>query len=545
MPSTPTTKSQVQAYRFVLRRMQSALVRKDAVMLHDPMRTHSRATIVGVCLAALGMLGFLIWGILSPKGQAPTEDGIVIGKPSGQVYVMIAKPKKLIPVFNLASARLVLMAREQEKAAEQAGQSGQQQAAAGEAKVVDPDVVDDNELRDIPRGRKMGIPNGPDLLPGKDQRIDANWAVCDTYQLDESKPGEDVDKGDVKTTVIAGQKDLGEQLPENGALLVKLAEKPDEAWLVYRTPSDLNNKNTLTVRAKIDQSNSAVALALRTTNADPRTISLGLLNAIPPERDLAVPKISNIGDDSDAKDADGKPLPIGDVYQVKPPGSPTTYYVVQKAGLEQIRGTTAGMLRATNANGSTNVPVLAEDDAAAALSANRDVDQIEDDTFPNEAPETVEPLSTPVACLGWKTIGSGNNIDQQTTVYVGKQLPGLKVDDKGNPTEAVKISTPNAKDIRIDYFYMRGGHAAIVRQASSKAQFDTGSIILVSDRGVKYGIPDARTAQGLGLEEQKPAPASIIGLLPDGDELSPDNANQNFDTAPAPKGDRNPPDDGG
>ncbi len=29
MPSTPTTKSQVQAYRFVLRRMQSALVRKD------------------------------------------------------------------------------------------------------------------------------------------------------------------------------------------------------------------------------------------------------------------------------------------------------------------------------------------------------------------------------------------------------------------------------------------------------------------------------------------------------------------------------------
>ncbi|MFD1052463.1 type VII secretion protein EccB, partial [Kibdelosporangium lantanae] len=54
MPSTPTTKSQVQAYRFVLRRMQSALVRKDAVMLHDPMRTHSRATIVGVCLGVLG-----------------------------------------------------------------------------------------------------------------------------------------------------------------------------------------------------------------------------------------------------------------------------------------------------------------------------------------------------------------------------------------------------------------------------------------------------------------------------------------------------------
>ena len=36
MAATPTTKSQVQAYRFVLRRMEHALVRKDAVMLHDP-----------------------------------------------------------------------------------------------------------------------------------------------------------------------------------------------------------------------------------------------------------------------------------------------------------------------------------------------------------------------------------------------------------------------------------------------------------------------------------------------------------------------------
>ena len=54
MASTPTTKSQVQAYQFVLRRMQSALVRRDAVMLHDPMRNHSRATAVGVVLGVVG-----------------------------------------------------------------------------------------------------------------------------------------------------------------------------------------------------------------------------------------------------------------------------------------------------------------------------------------------------------------------------------------------------------------------------------------------------------------------------------------------------------
>ena len=72
MASTPTTKSQVQAYRFVLRRMESALVRKDAVMLHDPMGTHKRATVTGIIVALTGLLGFLIWAVLSPDPALPS-----------------------------------------------------------------------------------------------------------------------------------------------------------------------------------------------------------------------------------------------------------------------------------------------------------------------------------------------------------------------------------------------------------------------------------------------------------------------------------------
>jgi len=111
MPSTPTTKSQVQAYQFVLRRMQSALVRRDAVMLHDPMRTHTRATIVGVVLGALGMIVFVVWGLLSPAPSVPEAGNIVIGEQSGTVYVVAGNPKKLIPTFNLASARLLLLSQ--------------------------------------------------------------------------------------------------------------------------------------------------------------------------------------------------------------------------------------------------------------------------------------------------------------------------------------------------------------------------------------------------------------------------------------------------
>lgn len=64
MSTNPTTKSQVQAYRFVLRRMESALVRKDAVMLHEPMRQHLRAMALGLILGVVGLAAFFVLGKL-------------------------------------------------------------------------------------------------------------------------------------------------------------------------------------------------------------------------------------------------------------------------------------------------------------------------------------------------------------------------------------------------------------------------------------------------------------------------------------------------
>ncbi|MDQ2880512.1 MAG: type VII secretion protein EccB [Actinomycetota bacterium] len=69
MSTNPTTKAQVQAYRFVLRRMESALVRKDAVMLHEPMRHHLRATAVGLILGLLGLAAFVVIGKLHPPAH--------------------------------------------------------------------------------------------------------------------------------------------------------------------------------------------------------------------------------------------------------------------------------------------------------------------------------------------------------------------------------------------------------------------------------------------------------------------------------------------
>lgn len=548
MPSTPTTKSQVQAYRFVLRRMQSALVRKDAVMLHDPMRTHSRATVVGVCIAALGLLGFLIWGILSPKPKAPDEDGIVIGKPSGQVYVLVAEPdKKLIPVFNLASARLLLYAQSQE------GKEGEQaapQPAAASAEVVPPTVVDDNELRDIPKGRKVGIADGPDLLPSADQRVDPYWSVCDQYQLDENI-NDPAKRNTVETTVMAGVTDLGGELKSSESLLVQTedatlartaneAAEPDlepgdegynplgaEAHLIYRTPATANLSNTSAVRARVNLANTATVTSLRLDGATPRMISTGMLNAIPEKDPLTPPSIPGRGDSSGLELGNPDLESVGSVFSVDRAGQGLEYYVVLEGGIQDVKQTTADLIRFDINAGSDTIQAISPDVVS-------DIDKLEvvkEDTFPEEGTEVLRADTFPVACFGWHVEGSGENGEEYTSVHVGQQLPDVELDSTGKP-KTVPISTPSADGTRIDYFYMPPGRGAVVRQTTSPADFDTGQITLVSDRGVKYGVPDPATAAVLGLGDQRPAPIDIIKLLPDGASLSANDVVQSYDSTP-------------
>ncbi|PZS17756.1 MAG: hypothetical protein DLM60_13120 [Pseudonocardiales bacterium] len=91
MSTNPTTKAQVQAYRFVLRRMESALVRKDAVMLHEPMRHHLRATAVGLILGLLGLAAFVVVGKLYPTTHTSApEVGLVLSASAWRVPTMIA-----------------------------------------------------------------------------------------------------------------------------------------------------------------------------------------------------------------------------------------------------------------------------------------------------------------------------------------------------------------------------------------------------------------------------------------------------------------------
>ncbi|WP_436492364.1 type VII secretion protein EccB [Actinokineospora sp. HUAS TT18] len=525
MPSTPTTKSQVQAYRFVLRRMQSALVRKDAVMLHDPMRTHSRATVVGVCIAAVGVIGVLIFGLLSPAPKAPNQDGIVIAKPSGAVYVLLnntAKGKVLVPTFNLASARLLLLARGSGGGEQQPGSQTDDGGGGNNGPAV-PEVIPDEKLVDIPRERLSGIPDGPQMLPEESQRVSGDWAVCDEYAIDRSLP-DPTSQHKIETTVTAGHTDFGAELAENEALLVEADNK--KVYLVYRTPATANIKNANTVRAEVDMTENRVKSALNLRTDRMRKITTGLLNAIPEAPALKSPDIPGRGGPSEIN-ING--LPVGSVVKIERAGQ-FDYFVVLRDGVQQIKKTTADLIRFTVTAGGEEIASVRPDQIPSDPPKN----PLDERTFPNVVPEALAPVNAPVACLKWNVVGSGQDADEHTEVHVGTQLP-LPRAANGQPA-TVKISTPSADGQRLDHFYMPPGRAAVVRGATSKQDFATGPIYLVSDRGVKFGVPDARTAAALGLGNQRPAPDAIVRLLPNGASLNTRDVQQTFDTVPAAPG---------
>src|SRR5262249_32741765 len=202
-------------------------------------------------------------------------------------------------------------------------------------------------------------------------------------------------------------------------------------------------------------------------------------------------------------------LTVGSVFKIVRAGeSGPDYYVVQKNGIEQIKGTTADLIRFTESQNAKDIPTESPD---SITNVPKDVDAIDDTASPSVAPDVLTAQSYPVACLGWSITGEGTNADHHTAVHVGTDVPLPKRAD-GTHYPSVSVSTPSSNGQRIDHFFMPPGRAAVVRGSQSKEDFNTGPIYLISDRGVKFGVPDSGTADILGLSGQRPAYYPITSL---------------------------------
>jgi type VII secretion protein EccB len=465
-----TRRDQVQAYRFVTRRIVSALVSGEPETNDLPMRRLGLALVGSVMVAGLVLGGFGAYGLLTDN-KAPLEnDSLVIEKETGATYVYLKE--QLFPVINYASARLIL---------------------GGENPTIR--RVSAGSLKDIPRGRTVGIMNAPDALPSPKNLSGGVWRVCSNLTVTE---------GDVPVSSLV----VGRSLSGAEAL-------GDEATLTYVEDRSQKRNHYLvwnSLRLAVPQT-----AAVNVVERDAVRVSEQLINAIPAGPDLKLPQIPGIGSRYTGT-VDGGQGTVGDVYRVG-----TQAYVLTQSGLSAVGNLTAQLLVI---NGRKEVKTTAQ----TAERLKTDV-QIEPDGFPTEMPKisrTVTPDSDSAIC-NFYDVGTARNVVE---VYRDrpKELQVALGLGSGSTSPAATAS--------VDRVLVTGGSGALVQSTLQDGTLAPGgTVLLLTDEGRIYplGTEGGSALDALGYKGAKisPVPAALIKLIPAGPTLQISTAQQTVTNKPS------------
>ena len=102
-----TRREQVRAYRFVTRRVVSALLSGEPETTDLPMRRLSIAIFGSAMLAIIVFAGIGAYALLKSGHGQPTDSALIIERETGARFVYL-DDHLLYPVRNYASARLLL-----------------------------------------------------------------------------------------------------------------------------------------------------------------------------------------------------------------------------------------------------------------------------------------------------------------------------------------------------------------------------------------------------------------------------------------------------
>lgn len=499
------TKHQVSGWRFLLHRIEHALVRRDASMIDDPQRGRSTALAIGVALACVGIAGAAVLAFFKPAkpvGNSP----IIAEKDSGALYVKIGE--RLHPALNLTSARLIV----------------------GQA--ANPVEVSRSELEKYPRGAWVGIPGAPGQITDEAEK-DSEWTVCDTARTGAAAPVDPrtglptLSRSAVLTTAIAGpltvDDDAVHELRGNQARLLR---GEDATWLVYADPEQG------VVRAEINLAESPVMLALGIdATVQVAAASPGLLEAIPEVAPIRVPDVPDAGTPAALKPA--LDAVVGSIVTVSIPNEPATYYLVSNSGLVRVSPVLASIVRNANSHGSVASSTISPDVAAANL---RPGDWPGTATYPTAPVEILDPIRDLVTCYHWSRTGTDPNA--HTRLLFGRQLP-LPKQEQGRTVQLV--TAPWSGGATADYAYLPRTSGKFVQVTGSEPGSPLReSLYWISDSGVRYGI-GANMASGgkndptltaLALREPVTAPWSIVSLFAVGPTLSVGDAMIQHDGIP-------------
>ncbi|MHA3023879.1 type VII secretion protein EccB [Mycobacterium sp. BMJ-28] len=477
MPAQVTTRAQVNGYRFLIRRLEHALIRGDSRMIHDPMRGQMRALLVGMVIAILiaGAGGVLAFFKPMPNFGNST---IMLSKSNGAIFVRIGD--KLHPVLNLASARMI------------AGKNDP------------PKQVDDKFLNTVPLGPMVGVVGGPAAIHQGDDMNLSSWTVCDTTQT--PKVTENIGSFAVETTVLGNNPVLTDDIRAATPAQMLLTKTGDTTFLIYNG-----------VRAPIDPANPVLHSALHLGDAEVREVSPGLLNAFPLVDPIQPITIDGVGEPVNFLDAQYR---VGSIVKTVDSRG-TQLYVVLREGLQPISEATADIIR----YGDAGSPTLSDPNtiSPAVISNAPIVHALHVDHYPTASPQFINVEPDRVICLSWQR--SNTAAEATNRLLVGHRLPLPK------DAQPVRLATADGNGPGLDYAYLKPGTGEYVQSTGGEPNSRAmGQLFYIADTGVRYHIKDLPTATALGVvgvkdpdnpkETPQFAPWPVISLLPPGPELS-------------------------
>jgi type VII secretion protein EccB len=450
MTRQPTTRLQVSGHRFLLRRLECALLGRDIHAVDESVRAPAQSLIAGAVIAIVLLAGCAMLAVLRPH-PAPTNAPILMGKQSGALFVRLGNT--LHPVLNLASARLITRTN------------------------ADPQPAPESELSHSNRGPLLGIPGAPQLLGTPLADDESRWTVCD---------------GRDGTTVVAGRADgpLSHAVGREQALLVT-PTSGGSTYLLYDGR-----------RAVVDVHESAVVRALGLEGLVPRPVSSVLLNLVPETPQITAPPIAGAGSRGPAGLAG---FPVGSVLRVARSGG-DEYYVVLQGGVQRVGQLTADLVRFTNSH-NTRTAIAVAPDVIRTASA---VTLLPVSGFPDKA-QTAAVVDGATLCVRWMPSASGS-VEISFSIG-GLPLPAgtqpvtlTQADGEGPAVDAVYV--PPARTAYVRATGLLGGNAgAGTRYLIS----DTGVRFAVHDTDAAHdlGLPDTMVSAPWPLLASLPAGAEL------------------------------------
>ncbi|WFE59366.1 type VII secretion protein EccB [Micromonospora sp. WMMD712] len=460
-----TRRDQVQAYRFVTRRIVSALLSGDPETTNLPMRRLGLAVVGSVVAAAVVLGGVGAYGQLTGNAAPLEANTLVIERETGATYVYV--DGLLHPTLNYASARLVLDA-------------------------ADPTVrtMSRASIADRPRGRTIGIVGAPDALPDRKALVGLPWSVCDVP--DPAAP-------DRSTTHLVIDRPLAGGTPLGDRAV--LATVDDRRYLL-----------TGDARLRIAGGDPATA-ALRMAGATTLTVGEQLLNAVPAGPVLREPELPGDGETSRQAVGDG-PARVGDVFRAA-----GQHYVLTREGLASI-GEVSALLLLRDGGRITDIT---PDEAGRLLTRQR----VEAEGTPRALP-ALHPVQAgrTVLCATYRR--SAADAPPTTTLEVFDRVPTELTGPAGTPVRqgagdavrtAEQVLLPGGRGVLVQ---------AAPGAGEGGAGAPGSTVYLVTAQGVRHPLGtrsgDALTALGYGGVQPLAVPASLLALIPTGPALERQDA---------------------